>query len=222
VTAAAALALVAVVGLVVIGLDRRDAVTLGAALALEDVVMVGNLVVLGLLCAAVAYVWLRGRAAGRAAEQKRSDELAREAEKRRVEQAKAVEQAEVDAAVARRDAEKKRPGVDRANERLRRIVPILVLVLALPARAECRVEGPDTVCPTPEFDLLMDQLDAAEAQVVIEKAASKRLDEELRAARDRTAVTHPEPKPPILEVTVGTSIALLVGLVVGFLVGSGR
>lgn len=221
-TLAATFALVAVVVLAVVGLDRRDAVTFGVAMLLEDVIMVGNLIVLGLLCAAVAYVWLRGRAAGRAAEQKRSDELARETEKRRVEQSRAEERAEVDAAVARRDAEKKRPGVDRANERLRRIVPILVLALALPARAECRVEGPDTVCPTTEFDLLMDQLDDAEAQVVAEKARVKRLNEELAAARDRTEVTHPEPKPPVLEVAVGSSIAILVGLVLGFFVGAGR
>jgi len=121
VTLAAALALLAVVVLALVGLDRRDAVVFGTALLLEDVIMVGNLVVLVVLVIAAAYVWWRGRAAGRAAEQKRSDEVARETEKHRIDQAKAEERAEVDAAVARRDAEKKRPGVDRANERLSRL-----------------------------------------------------------------------------------------------------
>lgn len=222
-TLAAALAVLAVVVLALVGLDRRDAVTLGVALLMEDVIMVGNLVVLVVLLVAVGVVWWRGRAAGRAAEQKRSDEVARETEKHRVEQAKAEEQVEVDAAVARREAEKKRPGVDRANERLRRgIVPALVLALASPAQAECREVGPDVVCPAPEFDQLMDQLDAAEAQVVIERAESKRLDKELAAARDRAAVTHPEPRAPVLEVAAASSLAILIGLVVGFFVGAAR
>jgi len=223
VTLAAALALVAVVVLALVGLDRRDAVTFGIALLLEDIVMVGNLIFLGLLALAAAYVWWRGRASGRAVERKRADGVARETEKHRIDQAKAEERAEVDAAVARREAEKKRPGVDRANERLRRgIVPALVLALASPAQAECREVGPDVVCPAPEFDQLMDQLDAAEAQVVIERAESKRLDKELAAARDRAAVTHPEPRAPVLEVAAASSLAILIGLVVGFFVGAAR
>lgn len=177
---------------------------------------------LGVLLAALAAAFFKGRSSGRAVEQKRSDEVARETEKHRVEQARAEERAEVDAAVARREAEKKRPGVDRANERLRRgIVPALVLALASPAQAECREVGPDVVCPSPEFDQLMDQLDDAEAKVVIEQARARRLDDELRAARDRAAVTHPEPKFPVVEFVLVTVGAFLGGMALAFGIAAG-
>lgn len=60
-TLAAAVALVAVVVLVVVGLDRRDAATLVVALALEDCIMAGNLIVIACLAVIVAVVWWRGR-----------------------------------------------------------------------------------------------------------------------------------------------------------------
>lgn len=60
-TLAAAVALVAVVALVVVGVDRRDVATLVIALILEDCIMAGNLIVLACLAVIAAIVWWRGR-----------------------------------------------------------------------------------------------------------------------------------------------------------------
>lgn len=98
---------------------------------------------------------------------------------------------------------------------LRRAALVVALAFALPARAECRTEGPDVVCPTPDFDRLMDALDAAEAREAIEKAGRERAERELAAARDRALVTCPPPELPVVPVVV----AALAGVVVGVLVG---
>lgn len=184
------------------------------------------LVALGGLLAVVVAVFVRGRASGQRAERERTSKVATEAEKRRIEAARQNERDEVEAAKVRREAEQRRPGVDRANERLRRrgFTPAFVaaLLTAAPAQAVCREEAGHVTCPSAEFDVLMDELDAVEEQLAVEKARSKRLDTELAAARDRREVACPEPRPPVLEVTVGSSIALVVGLLVGLFVGAAR
>lgn len=76
-------------------------------------------VVLALLIAAACGWWLyRG---GVEAERRRAAGLAAEAEAHRVADARADEKAAVDAATAHRRDQQARPGVDRANERLRRM-----------------------------------------------------------------------------------------------------
>lgn len=112
---AATLALVAVVVLALVGLDRRDAVVFGVALLLEDVIMVGNLVVLVVLLVAVGIVWWRGRM-----ERERVARVAREAEARRRAQADAAAQDAIAAAQARADRDRKRPAADVLTDAMRR------------------------------------------------------------------------------------------------------
>lgn len=114
-TLAATLALVAVVVLALVGLDRRDVVTLGTALLLEDVIMVGNLVVLVALLVAVGIVWWRGRM-----ERERVARVAREVEARRRAQADAAAVDAIAAAQARADRDRSRPAADVLTDAMRR------------------------------------------------------------------------------------------------------
>lgn len=112
---AATLALVAVVALALVGMDRRDAATFGVALLLEDVIMVGNLVVLVVLLVAVGIVWWRGRM-----ERERTRRIAEAAERARVGQAKAAEADALAAARSKADADRRRAPVDVLNDAMRR------------------------------------------------------------------------------------------------------
>jgi len=115
-TLAATLALVAVVVLALVGLDRRDAVVFGTALLLEDVIMLGNaVVVLGALVVMVGVVWWRARM-----ERERVARVAREVEARRRAQADAAAVDAIAAAQARADADRARKPVDVLNDAMRR------------------------------------------------------------------------------------------------------
>lgn len=111
-TAAAALALVAVVVLALVGLDRRDAATFGVALALEDVIMAGNLIVLVALCVLVGVVWWRGRMERR--------RVAEAVERATAAAARRAGVAAIEAAEARAMAERKRPAGDVLTDFARR------------------------------------------------------------------------------------------------------
>lgn len=114
-TVVATLALVAVVALALVGLDRRDAVVFGVALLLEDVIMLGNAVVLVVLLVAVGIVWWRGRM-----ERERVARVAREAEARRRAQADAAAVDAIAAAQARADRDRSRPAADVLTDAMRR------------------------------------------------------------------------------------------------------
>jgi len=115
-TLAATLALVAVVALALVGLDRRDAVVFGTALLLEDVIMLGNAVVLVvLLVVMVGVVWWRARM-----ERDRTRRIAESAERARVGQAKAAEADALAAARSKADADRARKPVDVLNDAMRR------------------------------------------------------------------------------------------------------
>ena len=114
-TLAATLALLAVVVLALVGLDRRAAVVFGVALLLEDVIMVGNLVVLVVLLVAVGIVWWRGRM-----ERERVARVAREAESKRRAQADAAAVDAIAAAQARADRDRSRPAADVLTDAMRR------------------------------------------------------------------------------------------------------
>lgn len=114
-TLAATLALVAVVVLALVGLDRRDAVVFGVALLLEDAIMLGNAVVLVVLLVAVGIVWWRGRM-----ERERVARVAREVEARRRAQADAAAVDAIAAARSKADADRARKPVDVLNDAMRR------------------------------------------------------------------------------------------------------
>lgn len=181
-------------------------------------------IVAGVVLVVLVGVYFKGRSAGVAVERTRNAGLAKEAEASRVKQAEKAEREEVAAAIERREDELRRPAVDRANERLRRrgIIPAFVaaLLAASPARAECRDVGDDTVCKKAEFIALMDELDLTEEKLAVEKARSKRLDEELRAAQDRAKVVAPAPSFPIVEFVVSLLVVAALAFGGGVAVGS--
>ena len=210
-TAAAALALLAVVVLALVGLDRRDAVVFGTALLLEDVIMVGNLVVLAALVVMVGIVWWRGRMERR--------RVAVEVEKATVRQARAAAEREVEAARVRADADRKRPPVDVLNDAMRRGGPLVLILslLASPAQAlDCRTVPPLVV----GAPLTEDQARCLSATVITDTLARETCEAQLVAARVETDACHataqitcPEPAPPIVPVVVASLVGLVVGAV---------
>lgn len=211
-TVAATLALVAVVVLALVGLDRRDAVVFGTALLLEDVIMLGNAVVLVALLVAVGIVWWRGRM-----ERERVARVAREVEARRRAQADAAAVDAIAAAQARADRDTNRPAADVLTDAMRRGGP-LVLVLSLlsaPARAlDCSTLPPITLTAP----LTADQAECLSATVIADTLARETCEAQLVASRIETdacqataAITCPPPRFPIVEV----SFAAIVGVVVG-------
>lgn len=213
-TLAATLALVAVVVLIVLGLDRRDALTLGVALALEDVIMLGNVVVLVALLVAVGVVWWRGRM-----ERDRTRRIAEAAERTRVGQAKAAEADALAAARSKADADRARSPVDVLNDAMRRGGPLVLILsmLASPARAlDCRTVPPLVVGQP----LTEDQARCLSATVIADTLARETCEAQLVASRIETdacqataQITCPDPAPPIVPVVVASLVGLVVGAV---------
>lgn len=210
-TLAATLALVAVVVLALVGLDRRDAVVFGVALLLEDVIMLGNAVVLVSLLVAVGIVWWRARM-----ERERVARVAREVDARRRAQADAAAQDAIAAAQARADRDRSRPAADVLTDAMRRGGPLLlVLALAAPAQAlDCRTVSPLVVGQP----LTEDQARCLSVTVIADTLARETCEAQLVASRvavdaceATAAITCPPPRFPLAEV----SFAAIVGVVVG-------
>lgn len=109
---AAAVALVAVVVLAVVGLDRRDAATLGVALLMEDCLMLGNLAVVAVLVVAIVIVWWRGRIERR--------RVAEAFERARRAEAQAAADAAIEDARRRAERDARRPAGDVLTDFARR------------------------------------------------------------------------------------------------------
>lgn len=104
-----------VVVLVVVGVDRRDAVTLGLYALVEDVVMLGNIAVIAALALGIAVVWWRARL-----DREHARRTAEAIERARVADARAAADAAIEDARRRAERDARRPAGDVLQDFARR------------------------------------------------------------------------------------------------------
>lgn len=116
-----------------------------------------------------------------------------------------------------------------------RALPLLLVLVAVPARADCRTEDADVVCPKPDFAMLTafrhaetqraDKFHAALVECerwrqVDAEEARKKSDAQRQRILTLEALPAPRPAIPWRAIGIATGVGLVAGVVIGIVVAT--